>query len=181
MTTASGFTQDIDINDCRNRYLLTKADTQRTIKAETGCEITTRGQYLPDRAQATAARPPLHLHVSATTREALDKAMEKIKELMDRPVDPLLSERASFAPRRHDPRDEERGEEGGAGGEKVFIDFAVNDRRFNVRAKVVGPKGSYVKHIQTTTGVRIQLKGQGSGYTETATGRESDEDLHVHL
>ena len=52
---------------------------------------------------------------------------------------------------------------------------------FNLRAKIVGPNGAFVKHIQQETGCRVQLKGKGSGFYEASTGVESDEPLHVHL
>lgn len=52
---------------------------------------------------------------------------------------------------------------------------------FNLRAKIVGPHGAYVKHIQNETGSRVQLKGRGSGFYETSTGQEADEPLHVYI
>ena len=54
-------------------------------------------------------------------------------------------------------------------------------RNFNVRAKVVGPSGLFVKYIQQETGTRVQIKGQGSGFIDTETGRESDEPMHIHI
>ncbi len=52
---------------------------------------------------------------------------------------------------------------------------------FNLRAQVVGHGGAYVKHIQQETGCRVQIKGRGSGYMEASTGRESDEDMFLHV
>jgi hypothetical protein len=52
---------------------------------------------------------------------------------------------------------------------------------FNLRAKIVGPNGAFVKHIQQETGCRVQLKGKGSGFYESSTGVESEEPLHVHV
>ena len=54
-------------------------------------------------------------------------------------------------------------------------------RNFNVRAKIVGPQGLFVKHIQQETGARVQIKGIGSGFIESETGRESDDPMHVHV
>lgn len=56
-----------------------------------------------------------------------------------------------------------------------------NTAAFPLRSKLIGPQGSYIKHIQTQTGARVQIKGHGSGYRELATGLESDEPLHVHI
>jgi len=39
----------------------------------------------------------------------------------------------------------------------------------------------FVKWIQQETGTRVQIKGQGSGFIETDTGRESDDPLHVNI
>ena len=50
-----------------------------------------------------------------------------------------------------------------------------------MRAKVVGPSGMFVKYIQQETGARVQIKGQGSGFVDQETGRESDEPMHIHI
>ena len=39
----------------------------------------------------------------------------------------------------------------------------------------------FVKHIQQETGTRVQIKGQGSGFYESESGRESDEPMHIHI
>ncbi|EAQ83911.1 hypothetical protein CHGG_10315 [Chaetomium globosum CBS 148.51] len=50
------YIKDIEVNDLRNRYLLTKGSTQKMIKEETGADVTTRGNYYPDKNMATPAR-----------------------------------------------------------------------------------------------------------------------------
>lgn len=52
---------------------------------------------------------------------------------------------------------------------------------FNLRAQIVGHGGAYVKHIQQETRCRVQIKGRGSGFMEHGTGRESDEDMYLHV
>lgn len=52
---------------------------------------------------------------------------------------------------------------------------------FNLRAQVVGQGGQYVKYIQQETGCRVQIKGRGSGFMEHDTGRESDEQMYLHV
>jgi len=42
-------------------------------------------------------------------------------------------------------------------------------------------KGMFVKHIQQETGTRVQIKGLGSGFYESESGRESDEPMHIHI
>jgi len=64
--------------------------------------------------------------------------------------------------------------------EKIFIGLE-SIRNFNVRAKVVGPTGMFVKYIQQETGTRVQIKGQGSGFVDQETGKESEEPMHIHI
>lgn len=52
---------------------------------------------------------------------------------------------------------------------------------FNLRAQVVGQGGAYVKHIQSETRCRVQIKGRGSGFMEHSTGQESDETMYLHV
>ena len=54
-------------------------------------------------------------------------------------------------------------------------------RNFNVRAKVVGPSGTFVKYIQQETGTRVQIKGIGSGFVDQETGQEANEPMHIHV
>jgi hypothetical protein len=50
-----------------------------------------------------------------------------------------------------------------------------------VRVVELTQKGIFVKHIQAETGARVQIKGRGSGFMETDTGRESDEPMHINI
>ncbi|KAJ1503329.1 hypothetical protein HMI55_002501 [Coelomomyces lativittatus] len=92
---------------------------------------------------------------------------------MDKQVEPVTQEKPVYNPRAQPPPRQIL-------TDKVYVDWEA-DRFFNIRAKIVGPGGAYVKHIQQQSNVRLQLKGKGSGYTESATGRESEEPLHVWL
>ncbi|KAF2864134.1 hypothetical protein K470DRAFT_53090 [Piedraia hortae CBS 480.64] len=186
-TQDGDFIKDIEVNDLRNRYTLTKGATQKMIKEKTGADVTTRGNYYPDKSLATAANPPLYLHVTSTTKEGLDKAVEEIEELMKVDLPNLVDERRF---RRHGagPDGQERGtpfERDHLGRrkwpeEKIPINLEPISG-FNLRAQVVGAGGSYVKHIQNSTGCRVQIKGRGSGFIENETGRESDEAMFLHV
>ncbi|KAI1315297.1 hypothetical protein EDD11_001029 [Mortierella claussenii] len=173
------FVADIDINDVKHRYILTKGSVQTQIQRDTGADVTTRGQYYEDRSMATEKIPPLYLHVTAMTQEVLDIAVQKINELIEEAQNPppLALQRESFQPgsRMH----------GGPPPRQSFharVAIGIeSDRMFNVRAKIVGPGGQYVKHVQNETRTRVQLKGYGSGYLEVDTGRESDEPLYINI
>ncbi|KAG8909394.1 hypothetical protein FRC00_010228, partial [Tulasnella sp. 408] len=106
-----------------------------------------------------------------TTEEILKSAIEKVEELINAEL--ALTE----SRRREEDRPRERRK---WPDEKIFINLDTL-RNFNVRAKVVGPQGMFVKHIQSETGTRVQIKGQGSGFFDSDTGRESDEPMHIHI
>ncbi|KAF9911063.1 hypothetical protein EC991_004936 [Linnemannia zychae] len=176
------FFKDIDINDVKHRYILTKGSVQTQIQRDTTADVTTRGKYYPDRSMATEKDPPLYLHVTAVTQEALDLALQKIDELINEAHNPapLPPQRDSFAPAprmgggpplRHQPFPFQTRVEIGMDSERTF----------NVRAKIVGPGGQYVKHVQNETRTRVKLKGQGSGFLEVESGREAEEPLYISI
>ncbi|MCJ1287062.1 hypothetical protein MMC26_006410 [Xylographa opegraphella] len=178
------YIKDIEVNDLRNRYTLTKGSTQKTIKEETGADVTTRGEYYPDKSLATAAvssivNPPLYLHITSTTKDGLEKAVEKVHELMKQELPNLVDERRF---RRREPEQVERDEFGRRKWpeERIAIDLEPLPG-FNLRAQVVGHGGAYVKHIQQETRCRVQIKGRGSGFMEHGTGNESDEPMYLHV
>ncbi|KAG0740335.1 hypothetical protein G6F57_012580 [Rhizopus arrhizus] len=164
------FTKNIPINDLKNRYTLTRGATQAQIHEETGADVTTRGKFYPDLSLAAPGEPPLYLHVSAKTKESLDKAVKKIEELIETAQVPVAQQ-----PEKVDRRFERKFFE-----KKLPVNVPGNPP-FNLRAKIVGPQGAFVKHIVQETGARVQLKGKGSGFIDSTTGKESEEDLHVHI
>ncbi|KAK7921038.1 KH domain-containing protein- variant [Apiospora marii] len=197
------YIKDIEVNDLRNRYLLTKGSTQKmdlsSVSASSmriaDCvpllftvagtqidfvkDVTTRGNYYPDKSMATAANPPLYLHVTSTSKTGLDEAIAKIEEMMKQELPNLVDERRF---RRRDQEQVERDEFGRRKWPEAKIPINLEPiPGFNLRAQVVGSGGSYVKHIQQETGCRVQIKGRGSGYLEAATNRESDEDMYLHV
>ncbi|KAF9948734.1 hypothetical protein BGZ65_007869, partial [Modicella reniformis] len=177
------FVADIDINDIKHRQILTKGSTQTQLQRETGADVTTRGKYYTDRSEATEKDPPLYLHVTAVTQESLDLAVMKITEMIDQAQGqaPLPPQREPFQgapPRSYGYGGPPRHHQSFHARVPIGIE---SDRTFNVRAKVVGPSGQYVKHVQNETRTRVQLKGRGSGYLEVETGREAEEPLYINI
>ncbi|KAH9477845.1 hypothetical protein JR316_0010077 [Psilocybe cubensis] len=162
------FTHDIDINDVRNRYLLTRGSTQDQIHEETGASVGTRGVWYPDRSKATEKDPPLYIHISARTKEILDKAVAKVNELISMDMGSLVEKGDKTRERRKWPE------------EKLPVGLE-SLRNFNIRAKVVGPSGSFVKYIQAETSTRVQIKGAGSGFIDQETGQEEPVPLYIHI
>jgi hypothetical protein len=74
--------RNIEINDVKHRYLLTKSSVQEDILRETGATVVSKGKYYPDKLLATEEDPPLYLNIIAPTKSSLDKATEKIQDLI---------------------------------------------------------------------------------------------------
>ncbi|KAG6821109.1 hypothetical protein H0H93_006448 [Arthromyces matolae] len=163
------YTHDIDINDVRNRYLLTKGSTQEQINEETGASVSTKGVWYPDRSKATDENPPLFIHISAHSSEARDAAIKKINEL-------IAIDMGSLVESKTDRQKERR-----KWPEQKLPVGLETIRNFNVRAKVVGPSGSFVKYIQAETSTRVQIKGIGSGFVDQETGQEEPVPLYIHI
>ena len=87
-------------------------------------DVTTRGNYYPDKSLATAAvsqvpsiifigsllqNPPLFLHVTSTSKAGLEKAIAKIDEMMQQELPNLIDERRF---KRRDTEQVERDEFG---------------------------------------------------------------------
>jgi hypothetical protein len=52
---------------------------------------------------------------------------------------------------------------------------------FPMRGKIVGPMGANMKHIQSTTDARVQLRGIGSGFREPNTNVELPEPMFIQI
>ncbi|KAK2749600.1 hypothetical protein FQN57_005822 [Myotisia sp. PD_48] len=175
------YIKDIEVNDLRNRYTITKSSTQQMKQCSSVFkDVTTRGNYLPDKTMATPTNPPLYLHVTSRTKEGLDKAIAMINDLMKQELPNLVDERRFR--RREPPEPVERDEFGRRKWpeERIPIDLEPI-QGFNLRAQVVGQGGQYVKHIQQKTHCRVQIKGRGSGFKEHGTNQESDEPMYLHV
>ncbi|TPX37209.1 hypothetical protein SmJEL517_g00835 [Synchytrium microbalum] len=172
------FAADIEINDIKNRYNLTKGETQKKIKSDTDADVITRGKYYPDKALATEKDPPLFLHIVAQTKESLDKAIARVNELIDdsmnvappAPMQEFL--RPRFEPGQQRPPRQYF-------DAKIMV--GIDDPSFNTRPKIVGPGGQFVKHIEQETRTRVQLKGRGSGFIDQTTGQEATDELHIAI
>lgn len=126
-------------------------------------------------------QPPLYLHVTSTSKEGLEQAVAKIEELIAQALPDLVDQRRFRGRREPDPNVEldSRGRRKWP-EERIPVDLEPIPG-FNLRASVVGAQGANVKHIQQESGCRIQIKGRGSGYLDSETGLESDEDMYLHV
>jgi len=172
------YVKDIEINDLKNRYLLTKGQAQYDIKKITGADVVTRGKYWPNKSMATDREPPLYLHITSPTAVGLRDAIRMIDDLINKDLGSLVDERR-FGIRKDNTDRDELGRR--KWPEKKVLVGLEPLRGFNVRAQVVGQQGAYVKHIAQETRTRVQIKGRNSGFIEPAIGRESDEPMYLHI
>lgn len=63
------------------------------INEETGASVSTKGVWYPDRTKATERDPPLYLHLSASSREVLQKAIDRVNEYMSMDLGPLVEDK----------------------------------------------------------------------------------------
>ncbi|KAH3765980.1 eukaryotic type KH-domain type I [Pelomyxa schiedti] len=154
-----GYSKDIIINDCKPevRYILTKGTTHEQLYRDTGASVITRGKFRNQPstlASLSEPDPPLYLHVSGETQEVIEKASAQIESIMSTgTIAGLVA--------------------------KVYLGIENPDKDFGVVPRILGPKGSYVKHITTETRAKVQLHGQGSGFVEPGSNQESPEPLHI--
>ncbi|KAI8865519.1 hypothetical protein GQ42DRAFT_129402 [Ramicandelaber brevisporus] len=182
------FVYDLPINDAQHRLLVTTGVTQRRLGRELGIDLTTRGRYYSNPTDAAAAvgvsnpnDQPLFLHLEARTVEIMNRA----REILERAVH--FGELPWSSHGQSSTADGSGG--GGGGGERRSrygqqqqqqqqhqwtprsrfgpdavserfpIDINPNHPRFNLRSKLLGPRGEYIKHIQDHCGVQLILRG----------------------
>lgn len=56
-----------------------------------------------------------------------------------------------------------------------------NCKEFQVARKIIGPRGQNMQQIVKQTGVKLRLRGRGSGYLEPPNNQESSEPMNLSL
>uniref|UniRef100_A0A7S3ZDV0 K Homology domain-containing protein n=1 Tax=Lotharella globosa TaxID=91324 RepID=A0A7S3ZDV0_9EUKA len=155
--------KEIDINDVPpdRRTHLGMSATHLRINKETGAVVSILGRHLRAGENDPAGR--LRIRVSAQTLQMLEAGVGMVHK--------LISDGNSFtwAPGG-----------GMAFAKKVVIDIP-NTLGFNLKHRIIGPAGGFIKHIEERTFTRVFLRGRGSGFIEGALGREMDEPLFLYI
>lgn len=138
----------------------------------TGVSILIRGRYKPPGDSSTDEKP-LHLHLEARTEEDMDRAESAIREIMGPPAPAATDVEPSqllpppppstFIPGQPTPSSSSQPRAPASSSAAplftCLLEAGVDPAAgYQVRGKLLGPKGSYLKHIQDQTGVRVQLR-----------------------
>jgi len=162
------FTFELEINDSPQRINLTKSSTLEELKRLTGGTILTKGTYRPP--GAVALDRPLYLLITADSKVVLDTTLAKIDDILTGKLDPLLLAASHNTQTLHKT--------------KVYVGIDNAPPSFNIVGKLLGPKGSYIKHIATASGAKVILRGPGVGVTnvqDIGQGDDDDKILHVFI
>eukprot|EP00736_Rhodelphis_marinus_P002549 Rmarinus@m.8403 len=164
------FEAELDINSQppHKRYRLTSSSFHKEVHEKTGCAVNIRGRYL--QTVGYSSEKPLTICIDGNKQEEVDQAVELIKSEM------VLSEQTGDTTNGTKKEDEPKMNASGQYDEKVFLDME-DLPGFGLFGRILGSKGSYVKHITTQTGARVTIRGKGS----TFTGPGSTEPLFLYI
>lgn len=163
----------VDINDTKHRYYLGREETHKEVEQLFRVKFCTVGKYYPNKKMATEGAPPLQLHITATSREDLDKAVSWVNEVKVKGPQAMKISPSSGVIGA-----------GTVGSERLekrlFIPFEYTETHlFALRNAILGPQGNYLKFIATQSGASVSLRGRSSG--SILTQEDKQHPFHIYL
>ncbi|KAL0217112.1 hypothetical protein RCL1_007595 [Eukaryota sp. TZLM3-RCL] len=162
-SSSSLFFYDMSINEHPRRSDLSKNSFLDFIGRLSGASIVVRGATSPK-----SDEKPLYLHVSGRNQKSVANAIAFIYDVIEGLIDLPEDQKSTTTIKTDSSTD-------------VSVNIINPPASFNLRAKILGREGAYVKHITATTGCRVQLKGLGSQYLDPTTGKEEPVPLYMHI
>ncbi|KAK6180487.1 hypothetical protein SNE40_012633 [Patella caerulea] len=195
------FVSEVEINDAplTSRNILTKGTTQEDIMKLSGAAVSTRGRYVSFEQKANGSEErPLYLYIQATTQQAVNIAIKKVNEILKEgsevksnwidnnqfmspspvpqmappgPPPPVLQQTTFFRPQVQQQAMVTFLQE------KLYIGLEHAPPAFDVKNKIIGPAGSFLRHVMSESGAIASLCGKGSGFGDT----DSIEPMHIQI
>eukprot|EP00727_Mastigamoeba_balamuthi_P001328 m51a1_g11192 hypothetical protein (881) ;mRNA; r:35475-39794 len=174
--------RDITINECRAdiRFVLTKGTTHDEIFRQTGATLCARGRYRAPGSHAAGpseAEPPLYIRITAETPEQIELAAARVYSIMG--VAPPLPQQGAPQPQLQQQQQQQQQQAEQQHSAKVPLGLESPHADFNAAQQIIGPRGSFLKHIATETGATVLVRGRGSGVLEPGTSHEAPEPLFL--
>lgn len=132
------------INNCENRLELIDDRLLMELSDAFKVEVEVRGKQVD---VVCGKELPLHVHVSSASKDCVDRASAEIRKMI------VPEFRQIF-------------------NEVIKLDWEP-DKGFPIQEQLCGENGDFIRHIITTTGVKLRLRGKGSGYIELDTQKEA--------
>ncbi|KAL0235152.1 hypothetical protein GEMRC1_001734 [Eukaryota sp. GEM-RC1] len=129
-----------------------------------GVSLIVRGSLNSQRQEERS----LHIHISGRSKTGVSNAIALIYDTIEGHLDyPESNIDDASTKTEH--------------SSEVHLNIINPPSSFNLRAKVLGREGAYVKHITATTGCKVQLKGLGSQFNDPRTGKEEPVPLYMYI
>ncbi|XP_047140843.1 KH homology domain-containing protein 4 isoform X2 [Hydra vulgaris] len=177
-----GYYAEFDINDISARVFLTKSSSQDLIGRQSGALLSLRGRYLSadDKRKLNlfgTSEKPLTLMIHADVAAKVQVAVHKVQQVIDNcekhGYNGLASNyglTASVQQTTHHFIQD-----------KVFVGLTNVHPDFPLNERITGVDNSNFNFIIQQTSAKVFLRGQGSGYLEQNSGKESFEALHIYI